>query len=216
MPNGTLPKKLENTVPNPRPDTHIAYFGYGSLVNQATHRTDIAHYSKVRLKGWRRHWLPRSNGFGGPAALLSVVRDADSEIEGLVVTDFARNLPALDERERNYKREELPVSSLTIPDNQKNAEFDGIKSPKAQIYVATQKPEYTASNESKILRSYLDAVMQGYLNNFGREGLLRFIETTDNFEIGILEDRGGPRYPRSVLISSSERQLFDELAPSRI
>ena len=125
---------LALTVENSVPNTHIAYFGYGSLVNRATHRTDIAHFTRVRLKGWRRHWLPRLNGFGGPAAMLSVKSDFESEIDGLVITDFARNLAAVDERERNYTRELLISESLVDPGSLEIAKFDGINYPSASVY----------------------------------------------------------------------------------
>ena len=40
----------------------IAYFGYGSLVNRTTLRTDYVAAQPVRLNGWRRCWRPRANG----------------------------------------------------------------------------------------------------------------------------------------------------------
>jgi hypothetical protein len=56
--------------------------------------------------------------------------------------------------------------------------------------------------------------MQGYLKKFGEEGLQRFIDSTDNFEIGIREDRENPVYTRPVATTKCERKLFDELAPA--
>ena len=201
---------------SPDPNTHIAYFGYGSLVNRATHRTDIAHFTRVRLKGWRRHWLPRLNGFGGPAAMLSVKSDIESEIDGLVITDFARNLASVDERERNYNRELLATESLVDPDSLEIAKFDGINYPSASVYVAKSILDFSQNNECNILRSYLDAVMQGYLNKFGHEGVERFVNSTDNFEVGIREDRKNPRYPRAVTTTIKEQNLFDRLVPASI
>ena len=37
----------------------IAYFGYGSLVNRATLRTNVVGAGRARLKGWRREWQGR-------------------------------------------------------------------------------------------------------------------------------------------------------------
>ncbi len=195
------------------PNTHIAYFGYGSLVNRATHRTDIVDFSRVSLKGWRRQWLSRPPGKFGHVALLSVIQDFDSEIDGLMVLDYARNLPALDEREIRYDRKSVDQINL------KEMEQDTISKPrlnkdiKVNIYVAKEIAIINEPAKSRILRSYLDAVMQGYLNKFGREGLDRFLQSTDNFEIGIREDRNQPVYTRPVALPARERSLFDQLAP---
>ncbi len=194
------------------PDTktkhrYIAYFGYGSLVNRATHQTDIADFSKVRLKGWRRQWLSRLRADIGPVAMLSVVPDMQCEIEGLVVTDHAHNLPAVDAREIRYNRQVLQADDLKYING-----GNGNNIP-VNIYVA--KPVETVGTQIKgrILRSYLDAVMQGYHNKFGRDGLHRFVQTTSNFDVGVREDRANPFYPRPVTTTAKERALFDTLVP---
>ncbi len=194
-------------VPDLSIDSMISYFGYGSLVNPATHRTKIIDYSKATLKGWRREWLARPNNSFGNVVLLSVKRCEKSEIDGLVVLDHAHNQPALDEREANYDRKTVTVHELA-----------GLKEPytnqdETSIYVASHHPMLNNAHEFCILRSYLDAVMQGYLHHFGEEGVARFVQSTDNFHFAICEDRHNPRYPRFVETSNSEQKLFDQLAP---
>lgn len=190
------------------PNTLIAYFGYGSLVNRATHRTDIAGYSPARLKGWRRQWLPRPHSDFGPVAMLSVFEDSRCEIDGLVVRDFARNLPAVDAREIRYNRQHLQSHQLDILQQNDKAEAA------VNIYVAKHVDVIENAHQCRILRSYLDAVMQGYFNKFGHEGLLRFVQTSENFAIGIREDRKKPVYQRPVVTTAKERALFDNLVPS--
>jgi len=193
----------ENILAN----AYIAYFGYGSLVNQATHRTEIAGITRARLKGWRRQWLARPKSVFGPIAMLSVVPDPNSEIDGLVVTDHADNLAAVDEREAGYGRELVHSAGLQYPD------LNGADIPPVNIYIATPEKAVENLNECQILRSYLDAVMQGYFNKFGQDGLHRFVQTTNNFEIGVREDRSKPIYPRQVVTTAKERSLFDTLVP---
>ncbi|MEK1890750.1 MAG: gamma-glutamylcyclotransferase, partial [Phyllobacterium sp.] len=53
----------------------VAYFGYGSLVNRQTLRTEIVDAVPARLHGWRRLWRPRPDMPGFPAALLSIRRE---------------------------------------------------------------------------------------------------------------------------------------------
>ena len=49
--------------------THPYFFGYGSLVNAATHR--YAPTERLRIQGWRRTW---QQAIDHPVALLSAVR----------------------------------------------------------------------------------------------------------------------------------------------
>ena len=82
----------------------IAYFGYGSLANPATHRTPVSDWTVAELKGWRRRWVPRPAMPGFPAALLSVEPSPGCVIAGLLIEDTVESLPALDRRERHYER----------------------------------------------------------------------------------------------------------------
>lgn len=188
---------------------HIAYFGYGSLVNQATHRTDIVGFKRAQLSGWRRGFFDRGPGKFGPVAILSVFPNENCQIDGLLVIDRMENLGAIDLREARYNRQQLDHNTLKLmtPDNQ-----DGIW-PDLAVHLYVAKPAKSTQNTVKclILRSYLDAVMQGYLDVFGRGGLERFVATTDNFDLGIHEDRRNPIYPRAVVTTTRQRALFDQL-----
>src|SRR6185312_7370829 len=71
----------------------VAYFGYGSLVNRATLRTDIVDIVPARLVVWRRYWRPRPDMPGFPAALLTVRREPGCYCDGVLIVDRAENLP---------------------------------------------------------------------------------------------------------------------------
>jgi len=182
----------------------IAYFGYGSLVNLTSLRTPYISAHKVTLKGWNRIWLSRPKETGSFASLeglafLSVISTPDSEIEGMLITDHASSLPSLDERESLYSRVTLNHSDLRHHDK-------GIELSEQFLYVAD---EYPAHPQAKILRSYLDVVMQGYLHHFGIEGLENFFQTTRNFDLDILEDRDKPLYPRATELNADEKAIFE-------
>ena len=185
--------------------SQIAYFGYGSLVNLDTLRTPYISVHRARLKGWRRVWLSRPklpDDFApdNNVALLSVEPDKNSTIEGLIITDHKSSLPSLDEREALYDRVNLKRSNLHFLDG------DPLKTDEeVYLYVAQYPP---AENKTQILRSYLDAVMQGYLTQFSEEGVRSFMATTANFDCEILEDRASPIYPRAVALSAEEQELF--------
>ncbi|TDH36018.1 gamma-glutamylcyclotransferase [Pseudohoeflea suaedae] len=186
-------------------ETLIGYFGYGSLVNRATLRTEIVDAYPARLSGYRRVWRPRpadAPKFGGIGpAVLTAERCEGAAIDGMLVIDRLENLPAVDERENLYRRNTITSADLVF----------AAASPKPDcplfVYERDYEPE-AGGAVSPILRSYLDAVMQGFLRVFGEEGLARFVRETESFDLPIHEDRDDPVYPRSVLLAEGEAELL--------
>ena len=186
----------------------IGYFGYGSLVNRATLRTEIVTAYPARLTGYRRVWRPRpahAPKFGGigPAVLTSQRAEGVS-IDGLLVIDKLKNLPDVDERENLYRRNDIATSDLAFANDAPALDFPLF------VYEQDYEPEEGAA-PSPILRSYLDAVMQGFLTVFGEEGLARFISETDGFALPIHEDRDDPVYPRPVRLADGEAEIFERI-----
>lgn len=211
----------------------VGYFGYGSLVNRATLRTGIAAAWPARLKGWHRTWRPRPDM--GPTAgvtlpdgltpsLLSAHRapEANPEagpetgpdsgpdigIDGLLVIDFAENLPVIDAREFRYHRRDISLADLVFASGLTAHAAD--VAPELRLHVYEARVEHPpAQGHSPILRSYLDAVMQGFLREFGPAGVHRFVTETGAFHTPIHEDRYAALYPRAVSLSPLEIELFD-------
>jgi hypothetical protein len=185
----------------------VAYFGYGSLVCRATHRTEIVDAVPARLRGWRRSWRPRPDMPGFPAALLTVRPEPGAGCDGLLVFDRAENLAAIDAREARYRRVALAPADLELA-----------APPPADcpiwLYVAQEElpphPEPPA-----ILQSYLDAVMLGFLMEHGEGGLERFLAETDAFDMPLHADRHDPVYPRAVALDPSLAGRFDALMAAR-
>lgn len=191
----------------------FATFGYGSLVNLDTLRTPFLAAWPARLKGWRRAWLarPRVAGSFAPRdglAFLSAIPDPASEIDGMIVVKRAESLEALDAREALYRRHRVELGDIEVL---RPATTADVTMP-LHLYVANDF-EAEAEMRPRILRSYLDAVFQGYRTHFGEAGITRFIASTDNFDLEMLEDRDEPIYPRSVALSELESELFERLRP---
>jgi cation transport regulator ChaC len=183
-------------------DGLVAYFGYGSLVNRATHRTAIVSSVPARLRGWRRCWRPRPDMPGFPAALLSIREEEGAVCDGLLVIDRAENLATVDAREARYRRVAITSAQLELS---QQALPEGCP---AFVYVAEEN--IPAHREpAKILRSYLDAVLQGFLAVHGEEGVRKFIAETHGFDTPLHDDRLEPVYPRAVTLSEAERTTFD-------
>ncbi|TPW31375.1 gamma-glutamylcyclotransferase [Pararhizobium mangrovi] len=190
----------------------MAYFGYGSLVNRATHRTEIVAAYRARLHGWKRMWRSRPDVLLDPAhgtalSLLSVACKAEAETDGLLVVDRAENLPAVDEREAHYDRHLLSAADITL--------FEGSLPCDCPVYVYEARSGAGDAVACPTRQSYLDAVMQGFLAEHGEAGLRAFVFETDGFDLPVLADRAVPLYPRAVRLDAREAGLIDGLLHER-
>ena len=170
------------------------FFGYGSLVNRATHTYPDAHPAK--LVGWRRAWVrtPKRD-----VVFLSVVKDLECTLEGLIAAVPDADWAALDAREHGYER--LNSAQAVQHD----------LSPATEIaHYSVRASDICTSGDHVILLSYLDVVVQGYLQEFGTDGVARFFETTSGWDTPVLNDRAAPRYPRAQKLSAEETALVDQ------
>jgi len=176
------------------------FFGYGSLVNRATH--EFAETAPARLRGWRRVW--RHTRLRS-VAYLTAVPDAGCEIDGLIAAVPPSGWAALDERERAYDR---IAASHQIA-------HDLPHTPRIAVYAIPEGRHGTPDESGPVLLSYIDVVVQGYLREFGEAGVQRFFATTDGWDAPVLDDRAAPRYPRHCRLDAHERDLVDEMLRAR-
>jgi len=169
-------------------------FGYGSLVNRATHAYPDVH--AARLTGWRRQWRRSATR---PVTYLSAVPDADSWIDGLILAVPAADT-ALDQREAAYARQDVTEQVHHPAPNAANIDVFAI--------------QWSASDPGRqphpILLSYIDVVVQGYFQEYGEPGVRHFFETTDGWDTPVLNDRADPQYPRNKTLTPHEEQLTDD------
>jgi hypothetical protein len=175
---------------------HAYFFGYGSLVNRATHSFKDAHPATAR--GWRRAW--RSTALR-PMSFLTAVPDPSCEIQGLIAPVPDDDWAALDAREHAYAR----VGAA-------HQISHGLKESPASIaiYAIEDGQHFDPSVEHPILLSYLDVVLQGYLTEFGPAGATQFLETTSGWDAPLLNDRAAPLYPRAQSLTAGETAFVDE------
>jgi len=163
------------------------FFGYGSLVNRRTH--DYPNIRRERITGWARAW--RHTGLRD-VAFLTAVRDQNAQIDGLSADVPNADWATLDQREFAYDR--VPLEGL---DN-------------TAIYEVPEGKHAPASQAHPILMSYLDVVVQGYLDEFGNAGAALFFATTHGWDAPILNDRLAPIYPRHQVLSKWETAFVDD------
>ena len=169
------------------------FFGYGSLVNRATH--DYPQAAPARVQGWRRAW--RHTATRG-LAYLTAIPCEKSEIDGLIAGVPGSDWEARDHRERAYVR--VPVTAISHPIS---------PAPGVEIYWVPETKHPAADRILPVLMSYIDVVVQGYLNEFGEQGVREFFATTDGWDVPVHDDRNDPLYPRHQTLNASERRLVD-------
>ncbi|PTX54812.1 hypothetical protein C8N43_3633 [Litoreibacter ponti] len=169
------------------------FFGYGSLVNTATHIYDNAHPAKV--KGWRRVW---KHTHLRDLAFLSVEPCDSTQIEGLIAKVPGANWNALDERETGYVRAPLAGEEIEHPAGPLPVEMYRVAAHSNRV---AAKP---------LLLSYIDVVVQGFLRTYGEDGVQRFFDTTHGWHAPIMNDRANPKYPRAQKLTADETSLVDQ------
>ncbi|WP_108484360.1 gamma-glutamylcyclotransferase family protein [Oceaniglobus ichthyenteri] len=163
------------------------FFGYGSLVNCATHT-----YPDLRpatLPGWRRVWRQTAVQ---DAAFLTAVPTEGGIIDGAIARVPNADWAALDAREMHYDRASAEIAGDSVA-----------------VYTIAQDKHPLPARTQPIYLSYLDVVVQGFARHFGPDGVARFFDTTDGWNAPILDDRAAPLYPRHQILSAQDRALVD-------
>jgi len=185
---------------NDRITDKVAFFGYGSLVNELTlsKKYDI---QSGKIQNWKREWKHCVDTTFGRVCALTASRIEDALIDGVFIRCNEIELKQFDEREIGYDRmgiarSDVVYSSGPLPD---------------RLYIYTSGPEHYRVGDFyyPIWLSYVEVVMYGYLMMFGEAGVDRFIQSTEGWSAPIIDDRQNPRYPRFTKISDEHRRLIE-------
>jgi hypothetical protein len=183
------------------------FFGYGSLVNLATHSYGDPHLAQ--LKGWRRTWAHTDLR---DVAFLTVTPCPGSEISGILAAVPNADWAALAEREFAYERVGATENTRVLgvaASAQASAQAVLEAPPPTSVYAVPEASWSAPDTRHPVLLSYLDVVVQGYFQQFGESGVEAFFATTDGWDAPVLDDRAAPRYPRHQQLSVAERALVD-------
>ena len=172
--------------------THPLFFGYGSLVNRATH--DYLDPRPATLNGWRRVWRRTTLR---EVAFLSVDPAPGVSILGLTARVPNGDWAALDARERAYARIDVAHA----------IEHDHEPGPTA-VYRVSDGLIEGPSEAAPILLSYIDTVAAGFLDLYGADGVAHFFATTTGWG-PIRNDRAAPLYSRAQSPTPALRAMVD-------
>lgn len=170
------------------------FFGYGSLVNRRTHGFAEAYLAQI--SGWRRAW--RHTGLR-EVAFLTAVPEPGAEMDGLIAAVPGADWAALDEREWAYARH--TVGHLVA--------HEAGREVHVEVYAVADAHSAPPSVRHPLLLSYIDTVVQGYLQGFGEAGAERFFASTEGWDVPVVNDRAAPRYSRAQPLGPSERAFVD-------
>ena len=182
----------------------ITYFGYGSLVNNATlpEHTEI---TPGRLDGWVREWrIWGTNQVGRGVCSLSVAPEAGTVIRGVAAVEPKAGLEKLEQREHKYHRVHGVGEAFRCDEKGEPGRED--------MFLFRSKPEHYGwgDKDHPILQSYLDCVLAGFHASWGEAGVSHFLETTRGWHIPVLADRDQPFYPRAVDLETKLAEMIDD------
>jgi hypothetical protein len=185
----------------------VAYFGYGSLVNELTWLQSERRHSQrypVEIQNWTREWAHCADTRQGPVCVLTAVERPGSRIQGILTRCDAVDLAEIDAREDGYDRVELPrgdvlSSAVDLPE-------------KLYIYKSKSSHYRVGGADYPIWFSYAEAVLQGFLSVFNTEGVDAFIRSTSGWTVPVIDDRENPQYRRSPkkLISIEDKEYIEQ------
>ncbi|KAI9027680.1 hypothetical protein DFJ74DRAFT_599370, partial [Hyaloraphidium curvatum] len=168
-------------------------FGFGSLVNPCSRLRTVpsAHLGMpALLSGWRRAWNYRCRD---TYTAVGIVPDPNGIVSGVLIPLAAdSDLAALDEREKDYDRVELPRASLALLlDDPRGAPPPD---PRVRIWAYAAKREDPPDGGAPLAQSYIDSVVQGALSTLGAPFARLFLRTTGGWtgtggEVHWVDDR---------------------------
>ena len=172
----------------------VYVFGYGSLVNVNSLEKTIGKVSETPIPaimnksaGYKRVWSCMKSKFGKFSYLNIIKHKNPDPVNGAFIHVKMSQLRNLSQREVHYKIKPLSRKHFTflnkeIPNN-------------ARIYIFSDTENDENKHECFLMQSYLDVVMEGFLN-YGKKFQDDFVRytMTNISKNNILQDRKFPIY----------------------
>lgn len=181
-------------------------FAYGSLLNKATWPFDVD-IELVTVRSWVRQWRQIVQTDRGKICALTISPDIKSSIDGILLAADDQTLSKLIKREIGYNRTEILNSNIS---KNQNSNKHLLKDESVITFISSKPTFAWATKEAPILLSYIDVVAKGYFDFYGMEGLINFFNTTEGWNLPIMNDRSQPLYPRALKLDPEFLNLVDQ------
>ena len=173
---------------------NVYVFGYGSIVNKDSLQITIGKVSETPIPavmnksaGYKRIWSCMKSKFGTFSFLNVIKHRLPEPINGTLIRVKMSDLRKLSKREVHYQIK--PISRKHFTFLNKEVPTD------ARIYIFSDTENKENKHECFLMQSYLDVVMEGFLN-YGKKFQDDFVRytMTNISKNNILQDRKFPIY----------------------
>ena len=182
-------------------------FGFGSIINVATHAPWISSSDNSASlpgrpavlssrMGYLRGWNFRSST-GFTALGIRRSKENGSDINGVLFRVHHTMLKDFDRREVGYDRIQIPQEYIDFPSltKQSLAEYIDDVPRDARLWIYVPLECMVADEDHPILQSYVDTVLQGCLFWGGEEMAETFVQSTTDWSVYFLNDTPSSRRP---------------------
>jgi cation transport regulator ChaC len=202
---------------DPDPVQNQFIFGYGSLIScTSAARTGVVCAAPIpcTVAGLARSWHARvtttspitSSVHAATAVTITQGCDVSDKCSGVLLAVTGEELAKFDVREGGYKRVSVPPAAVTV-------RTDAVLPDTAAIWCYVSNHMVPADECAPIYQTYVDVILSGACDGFGREFALDFIRTTRDWSV-LVDDRPEPRYTRAdldFLQDTARVQMVDAL-----
>lgn len=200
---------------------HLEYvLGYGSLLSADSRKrhSQLEHQPlPIKLSGWARDWVTRSQG--ERQTYVGASPDKDKIINGALVPVNGLS-PSLRTREQDYEFVLVDIAYIEFLPNTENRDTIRQQLSDKKIWLCETKKRQSASPEYPVYQSYVDTCLAGCLEFGGRLFATEFaLQSFERFvgkeiESGSqhwLNDRARPQYPRAAQMAQDIHRVIDSI-----
>ncbi|MFQ3236606.1 MAG: hypothetical protein ACI9C4_002179 [Paraglaciecola sp.] len=161
----------------------------------------------VLLRGWRRAWTTRT--LHQQQTCLSAKADTEGSFN-CALLPIEQISPELAKREQDYEFVQVHSSQLSIlEDDQQKTTHKKLASK--SIWICQNKKNESANSHYPICQTYVDTCLAGCLETGLSDFALQFLHSTKGWDMGWINDRHIPRYPRAADTNQHSQQLIDHV-----
>ncbi|WP_438863626.1 gamma-glutamylcyclotransferase [Neptunicella sp.] len=192
-------------------ETDEFILGYGSLLSHDSRWRYSALNTEVipvSVQGWQRSWITRN--IEEQQSHVGAVAQPGASLNGVLVPT-ATISDSLRQREKDYRFAPVSLAQLTLQVQPAQLTPLVEQLHNRKIWLCQSLDSHPANSDFPIMQTYLDTCLVGCFENGGDDFARAFIQTTQGWNSGWVDDRGEPRYPRAAKVTPAQQERIDLL-----